>query len=391
MLTGVEPQWTGVRVNEAIGAIGLDTLASRVEAAGMRAAFASDQPRALELFGVTWQRGLPAAGRATDELFVVNAAVVDRAGHEHGAASAAYRAAALELDRQIVAILDGIDLVRDAVVIVADHGHVAGGGHGGLEPEVVTVPLVLAGAGVRAGATLEPAARMIDVAPTVAALLGVPAPGHGTGSVLVDALVLDPAHRATLVDADARRRTDLTPALSRLATADADRCRSARQLRGGVAAVVLAVLVVGAVRAPRRRWPALGRGVLVGAAAIAAYGLALAVLPLPLAPPHVPGDTRSLLLELSPYAALAGGVLLIAGAIVVRARSLADACGVAAGSLAVTMLPALATWAVIAPRAELLPRPVILMCTPIAAGLAACTAFATWALVIAAMFRAWRR
>jgi len=40
-----------------------------------------------------------------------------------------------------------------AIVVTADHGHTGRGGHGGVEPEVLAVPLVMAGAGVRAGAS----------------------------------------------------------------------------------------------------------------------------------------------------------------------------------------------------------------------------------------------
>jgi hypothetical protein len=76
------------------------------------------------------------------------------------------------------------------LVVTADHGHVAEGGHGGDEPEVTAVPLVLAGAGARAGA--RGTCAHLDVAPTLAALLGVAAPAAAEGRVLWEALEAPP-------------------------------------------------------------------------------------------------------------------------------------------------------------------------------------------------------
>ena len=39
------------------------------------------------------------------------------------------------------------DLSRDLFLVLSDHGHLDGGGHLGLEPEVATVPVILIGAG----------------------------------------------------------------------------------------------------------------------------------------------------------------------------------------------------------------------------------------------------
>ena len=84
----------------------------------------------------------------------------------------------------------GIDLTRDTVIVTADHGHVSRGGHGGAEPEVSSVPLVLAGKGIVPGASARNA-QLVDVAPTVAALLGVPAPGQDRDGALGGVELLD--------------------------------------------------------------------------------------------------------------------------------------------------------------------------------------------------------
>jgi hypothetical protein len=91
-------------------------------------------------------------------------------------------------------------------VITADHGHTGRGGHGGLEPEVLAVPLILAGAGVKPGATAGDA-HLIDIAPTVSALLGIPAPGHGLGRTLTEVLELDPHDATARKIADQERLT----------------------------------------------------------------------------------------------------------------------------------------------------------------------------------------
>src|SRR6185503_3103171 len=118
----------------------------------------------------------------------------DRAGHAAGVGTR-YRAAARDVDRMLRAAFGAIDFTRDAVIVTADHGHVAPGGHGGIEPEVSHVPLILVGAGIVPGAHANDA-RLIDVAPTIAALLGIPAPGHAEGRTLTELLALSPAAAA---------------------------------------------------------------------------------------------------------------------------------------------------------------------------------------------------
>lgn len=54
------------------------------------------------------------------------------------------------------------------------------GGHGSVEE--IKVPLLLSGPGFCRRRPREP--ELVDVAPTIAALLGVPAPAHSQGRVL---------------------------------------------------------------------------------------------------------------------------------------------------------------------------------------------------------------
>jgi hypothetical protein len=240
ILTGVPPRDSGVRANRVAVPVAVDTVMDHVRAAGLRVATASDFGMLASLFlrgtdsllGVDWiERGtrvtppapitwpfddvrradsLEALGPAIAELAAGAAAFipvlvldVDRAGHASGIGDD-YRAAAAAADRMLRVAFAGIDLARDTVIVTADHGHVAPGGHGGDEREVSNVPLILAGNGIVPGAVARDA-RLIDVAPTVAALLGVPAPRHAEGRALVELLQLAPADAARRTAGDAAR------------------------------------------------------------------------------------------------------------------------------------------------------------------------------------------
>ncbi|HSS03160.1 MAG TPA: alkaline phosphatase family protein, partial [Kofleriaceae bacterium] len=197
ILTGVPPRDSGVRVNRVQAPVAVDTVMDRVRAAGLGAATASDFGMMASLFlrntasitGIDWvERGTQVSppqpigwpfddARRTGslaelrpviaELAAGDAALVavlvldvDRAGHASGIGDE-YRAAAAEVDRTLRGAFAGIDFARDAVIVTADHGHVAPGGHGGDEREVSTVPLLLAGSGIVPGTTPRDA-RLID-------------------------------------------------------------------------------------------------------------------------------------------------------------------------------------------------------------------------------------
>jgi hypothetical protein len=206
LLTGVDQEAGGVRLNSFVGPSRFDNLAARARAAGLRTTVVGNSlPMIGDLFGASFDRAVFGAGfdrelqdalERPGGLLVVHLAQVDLAGHAHGAASAEYRAAARTVDARLGRIVAALDLKRDAVVVVADHGHLARGGHGGAEPEARMVPLVLAGAGVRRSPEGE--ARLIDVAPTVAALLGLAPPGQLRGRPLLDVLELTEQERAAV-------------------------------------------------------------------------------------------------------------------------------------------------------------------------------------------------
>ena len=258
--------------------------------------------------------------RGQPALVMIELHAVDESGHGWGGASDEYRRAATEADEAIRSFASALDLDRDTLVVTADHGHVGIGGHGGPEDEVLHVPLVLAGAGIRAGA--RGAARQVDVAPTLSTLLGLAIPSSNQGRPLLDALALDPPRRAEALSAVLAQREQfvagyvrtlaslhgaapagaaettgtVTPgpaageagAFARLDALDAREARTkwewrARERRARVRPAVLLVLTpvvlwaalagLGIVRGGETR-----RALLVAAAGLTLYHLALPVL-----------------------------------------------------------------------------------------------------------------
>lgn len=130
----------------------------------------------------------------TPGLLLVHLAEPDNAGHARGAASREYADAIATIDARIGRLVAALDL-RDATILVTgDHGMLDRGGHGGWEPEVLAVPLVAAGVGIRPGRYAE--ATQADIAPTVAVLLGTSIPAHNQGRPLFEVLDLPEGLRA---------------------------------------------------------------------------------------------------------------------------------------------------------------------------------------------------
>jgi Type I phosphodiesterase / nucleotide pyrophosphatase len=122
-------------------------------------------------------------------LLVAGLTGADEAGHEFGGASHSYRDVARVVDGCLANLVAAFDNGETTFVVVSDHGHTdrrGRGGHGGTEEEVLRVPIVLAGKAIVPGVQWQ--AEMVDVAPTIAALLGLPFPATNQGEVAWEAL-----------------------------------------------------------------------------------------------------------------------------------------------------------------------------------------------------------
>ncbi|MGE5594222.1 MAG: alkaline phosphatase family protein [Betaproteobacteria bacterium] len=220
LLTGAPPEISGVTTNAFSGPVPVDSLFDAARRAGLKAALvASEDWKALfgasvakATYVATGSGDLAATSKADAEILdaalreleegdaefvVAHFSSVDAAGHASGAASAAYKAASAEVDTMIGKMLASLDLTSDTIVVTSDHGHTARGGHGGWEKDVITVPLVAAGAGIVTPERPAPeiswaAARHEDVGPTCAALLGTSVPTHSQGRVLFEMLDAPP-------------------------------------------------------------------------------------------------------------------------------------------------------------------------------------------------------
>jgi len=136
---------------------------------------------------------------------------VDYAGHhEGGPRDRRWDAAARRADDLLREIVSALDLTRDTVIVISDHGQIERGGHGGEEPIVLVEPFVLAGAGVRAGQ--YPDIQQVDIAPTVAVLLGTNLPASSQGRPLVEMLVLSEAQKDAIREALSRQQALLLDA-----------------------------------------------------------------------------------------------------------------------------------------------------------------------------------
>ena len=215
ILSGASAELTGLTMNDQTASSPVPTIFSLARTAGRRTA-ASTHYWALELAdeslrgiesglhaGQIIQRAYAYVGEdETDSRVFANAkefiradrpdltlilpASMDRVGHASGGGSAAYRRAAKALDATLEDFYYSLPDQDFLLIITADHGHRNAGGHGGEEREALEVPLLLAGPSVSAG-KIEGTLDQLDLAPTIAAALGLPMAGSMGGRVLEEA------------------------------------------------------------------------------------------------------------------------------------------------------------------------------------------------------------
>ena len=222
--TGAYPGFSGVTTNWYDEPVRVDNLLARAQEAGLQTGLVGMDswdtlygPWATFVYTAPWSEsghdpqavawttgaiGQEARRLLQEEeaaLLYVHFGEADEAGHAYGGTSEGYLEAALHVDAEIAALAEILDWSQDTLILTADHGMTAwqphsGGGHGGGEVECRRVPLVMVGRGVAPG--VYPDGGQADVAPTVAALLGLPIPAHSQGRTRLDVLVLTPEERA---------------------------------------------------------------------------------------------------------------------------------------------------------------------------------------------------
>ena len=188
-------------------------------------------------------------------LLVAGLTAADEAGHDWGGESEAYSQVVAAVDACLGRLVDALDDGATTFLIVSDHGHIqrrGHGGHGGPEPEVTAIPLVLVGRGIRQGSGI---AYHTDVAPTAAALLGLPIPASNQGAVLFDALELsDEARQALEVRMVAQGKLFAERTPNRGETEARERReRLPACLAAGAALIAMLVLGLARIAIPRQR------------------------------------------------------------------------------------------------------------------------------------------
>lgn len=153
---------------------------------------------------------LPAAEAimASDSrLAFVHILRVDSAGHKHGRVSPEFEQAVRDADAMLGALIAAEGGRPDTRwLLLADHGHRAGGGHGDAEDAIRLVRACVAGnLGPVSSSPTSTVIHMIDLARVVADSLGVPMPPESAARPLAAALAAPSQPGATLPAATAGR------------------------------------------------------------------------------------------------------------------------------------------------------------------------------------------
>ncbi len=232
LVTGVWPELNNAPILETdapdLHRITLDQLFAAAHDAGLRTAIAGSEE---------WKRLLPAGtpdagfytpqedaiadgqvaqaaltfvGDSQYNLVWVYFSQVKAAGRASGVDSAAYANAAWQVDSHLRQITRLLDPAESVLIVTSDHGLTEDGHWGGGEADVTRLPFVMIGQPILPGAYSP--VRHVDLAPTIAALLGTRLPAVAQGRPLYEMMQLD---------AETLTRSQLQLATQKVALGDA--------------------------------------------------------------------------------------------------------------------------------------------------------------------------
>ncbi len=140
------------------------------------------------------------------KLIVLQFDQVDRAG-KMGTATEAYQTAVQQVDALLATLEKALNLETATLIVTSDYGYTGFGGHGGADGEVLHKPFVMVGHNVIPGKYSPIEQR--NVAPTIAALLGLRFPSINQGRPLTEMLNMSPDSLAATMVALAKQRLQL--------------------------------------------------------------------------------------------------------------------------------------------------------------------------------------
>ncbi len=124
------------------------------------------------------------------ELLVIQLISTDQTGHVFGSSSLEYLQKIEETDKKISEFLEWLKekdkLKNSVIVIMADHGqsHRGIGAHGHWDKGEREVPFIIWGHTIKKGVKIDKEVRILDLAPTLSYLFGIPPPKESIGIVL---------------------------------------------------------------------------------------------------------------------------------------------------------------------------------------------------------------
>jgi hypothetical protein len=266
--TGLPPRYSGVRINGRGAVPEIDSVARRAIERGFAVRFV---PNGFDELRVLLGAPAEAEERSIDALLAESRAPelafiyfgeVDEAGHLYGADSEPYRFAAKRAGELALRARAALEGAEDALVVLSDHGQIAGGGHGGVEPDALAAFFIACGGPFVKSSALPPA-PMRNVAATLSFAIGIEAPRSSIGRPMIDAFGLV-----------APQLDESAAASDEAATRAFERAAWPRAL----AASALALLVVAAVIALRTRLMLLWRDFVPALAYLFGFAVPYALL-----------------------------------------------------------------------------------------------------------------
>jgi predicted AlkP superfamily pyrophosphatase or phosphodiesterase len=133
------------------------------------------------------QHALPLIAAGAYDLTFLYIGTIDIAGHWHGWMAEGYLEQVRIIDGLIGQIVNALP-EGDTLIMHADHGG-HDRYHGTEEPEDMIIPWMMYGARVKPGYSITRPVSLLDTAPTITHLLGVPMPREWEGTPVTDALI----------------------------------------------------------------------------------------------------------------------------------------------------------------------------------------------------------